>query len=276
MKLSLCNEVLREMPFVKQCEFAAALEYDGLELSPFTLADDPFTLSDKQAKHFASIAADHGLTISSLHWLLVKPEGLSLVSPSLETRTRTLQLLHQMIDFASACGAQALVHGSPRQRSPEPGQTLAYAEERLLSALSDLAPHAERSAVTYCIEPLAPFETQVINTVAQAARLVDAINSPALRTMLDVSAATHSESAAIDVVLAQYLASGHIAHIQVNDKNRRGPGQGETPIAPVINVLQKAHYSGWIAVEPFEYLPDGPSCAAFCAGYMRSLLPHFG
>ena len=90
--------------------------------------------------------------------------------------------------------------------------------------------------------------------------------------MLDVSAASHSETGSIATVLAQYLASGHIAHIQVNDKNRRGPGQGETPIAPLIEVLKQARYTGWIAVEPFEYLPDGPTCAAFCAGYMHSIL----
>ena len=28
-------------------------------------------------------------------------------------------------------------------------------------------------------------------------------------------------------VLAQHLASGHVAHVQLNDRNRRGPGQGD-------------------------------------------------
>jgi D-psicose/D-tagatose/L-ribulose 3-epimerase len=272
MKLSLCNEVLRELSFQKQCEMAAGLGYHGLELSPFTLADDPFSLTAREARQFASLAKDHGLAISSLHWLLVKPEGLSLVSNSLATRLRTLDLLKQLIDFAAECGAEVLVHGSPKQRSPDPGQSLAQAQDLLAQALASLAPRAEQAGVVYCIEPLAPFETQVINTVAQAAQLVDEINSPALRTMLDVSAASHSEAEPIEKVLAQYLASGHIAHIQVNDKNRRGPGQGKTPIAPVIAALKQADYKAWIAVEPFEYLPDSASCAAFCAGYMRSLL----
>jgi D-psicose/D-tagatose/L-ribulose 3-epimerase len=272
MRLSLCNEVIRNLPFHQQCEMAAALGYQGLELSPFTLADDPFTLTESQAKQFASIAKNHGLAISSLHWLLVKPEGLSLVSSSLATRTRTLDLLHHLIDFAAACGAQALVHGSPKQRSPEAGQSHSEAEHLLSQALAELAPHAQQAGVVYCLEPLAPFETPVINTVAQAVTLVDAIGSSALKTMLDVSAASHSETEPIETVLAQYLASGHIAHVQVNDRNRRGPGQGQTPIAPLIQVLRQASYAGWIAVEPFEYLPDGPTCAAFCAGYMRSIL----
>lgn len=272
MRLSLCNEVLRELSFREQCKMAAALGYEGLELAPFTLADDPFSLSETHAKEFASIANDHGLAISSLHWLLVKPEGLSLVTNHHPTRARTLDLLHRLIDFAVACGAQVLVHGSPKQRSPEAGQSQTAAEQGLSQALAELAPHAQQAGVLYCLEPLAPFETPVINTVAQAATLVDAIGSSALKTMLDVSAASLSETEPIENVLAQYLASGHIGHLQVNDKNRRGPGQGQTPIAPIIQVLKQASYTGWIAVEPFEYLPDGPTCAAFCAGYMRSLL----
>ncbi len=40
MKLALCNEVLRHLPFERQCEAAAAIGCQGLELAPFTLADE--------------------------------------------------------------------------------------------------------------------------------------------------------------------------------------------------------------------------------------------
>jgi D-psicose/D-tagatose/L-ribulose 3-epimerase len=271
MKLSLCNEVLRELDFGQQCRLASQLGYQGLELSPFTLADNPFDLNERSARELAKIAADSGLEISSLHWLLVKPEGLSLVTDDPAIRTRTLDLLHRLIDFASACGAAILVHGSPLQRSPLSGQTLEHAHAQLESALGHLAPLAEKAGVTYCLEPLSPFETPVINTLAQAVAMVDRIGSPALRTMFDASAASHSEHSAISEVLKHYLMSGHVAHVQVNDKNRRGPGQGDTAIAPVLAVLRDARYSGWIAVEPFDYVPNGPACAAFCVGYLRGL-----
>jgi len=145
------------------------------------------------------------------------------------------------------------------------------ATQRLEAALAELAPHAQAAGVTYCIEPLSPVETPVINTVAQAAALVDRIGSPALRTMLDVSAASQAESDPVHQVLARYLASGHIAHVQFNDRNRRGPGQGDTAQRPVLQVLHQVGYQGWMAVEPFDYRPDGPGCAAFSAGYLRAL-----
>jgi D-psicose/D-tagatose/L-ribulose 3-epimerase len=270
-KLALCNEVLRPWPLAAQCEAAARMGYDALELAPFTLADDPGTLDAAQAREARATARAHGLAISSLHWLLVKPDGLSLVTADAPLRTRTLDLLRRLIHFAADCGAAVLVHGSPKQRSPAPGQSVADATARLEDALAELAPHAAAAGVTYCIEPLAPFETRVINTVAEAAALVDRIGSPAVRTMLDVSAASHSESAPVDEVLRRFLLSGHVAHVQLNDKNRRGPGQGDTDQRPVLQVLRDTGYDGWVAVEPFDYVPDGPSCAEISARHVRAL-----
>lgn len=271
MRLALCNEVLRPMDWAGQCEAAARMGYDALEIAPFTLADDPFTLDAARARALLATAQQHGLVISSLHWLLVKPEGLSLVTMDTALRARTLDLLRHLIDFAAACGARVLVHGSPKQRSPEPGQTVADATARLEAALAELAPHAAAASVTYCIEPLGPFETPVINTVTEAAALVDRIGSPAIRTMLDVSAASHSEQEPVHEVLLRFLTSGHIVHVQVNDKNRRGPGQGETRQRPVLEVLKDTNYDGWVAVEPFEYLPDGPGCAEISARHVREI-----
>ena len=76
----------------------------------------------------------------------------------------------------------------------------------------------------------------------------------------------------IPALLDRWLPTGLIAHIQVNDPNRRGPGQGEVKFAPVIAALKRHHYAGTIAVEPFDYFPDGASAAAFSAGYLRGLL----
>ena len=272
MRLSLCNEVLRHLPFDEQCRVAAALGCQGLELAPFTLADDPQTLTLADAKRFRDTAAAHGIAISSLHWLLVKPEGLSLSTPDDALQRRTVDFLRRMIDFAAACGAQVLVHGSPNQRNPAPGTNVHDALARVESGWAALAPHAAAAGVVYCIEPLSRAETNVINTVAEAAAMVDRIGSPAMRTMLDLSAAAQSETEPSDQLLTRFLASGHIAHVQVNDRNRRGPGQGDTPVAAPLRALRAAGYEGWIAIEPFDYHPDPLGCAAYSAGHVRGIL----
>jgi D-psicose/D-tagatose/L-ribulose 3-epimerase len=40
----------------------------------------------------------------------------------------------------------------------------------------------------------------------------------------------------------------------------------------VIQALRETGYTGWIAMEPFIYEPDGPTCAARMIGYVAGLL----
>ena len=41
--------------------------------------------------------------------------------------------------------------------------------------------------------------------------------------------------------------------------------------APILAALQRHGYRGAIGVEPFDYVPDGPTTAAFCIGYLKGL-----
>ena len=59
MRIALCNEVIAPMPFPQQCEYAAKLGYDGLEIAPYTLSDEPHRLGSAQIAA-ARAAADRG------------------------------------------------------------------------------------------------------------------------------------------------------------------------------------------------------------------------
>jgi len=272
MKIALCNEVLQPLPFAQQCAFAAALGYDGLEVAPFTLAADPTELTDAQARELARIATDHGLEITGLHWLLVAPAGLSIVCADEALRRRTAEVMCRMVELCAAMGGRYLVHGSPKQRSVPAGESRAAALDRARACFAEAARAAEQHGVTYCIEPLAQAETDLINTVAEAAALVDEIGSPGLRTMIDCSAAGQAESQSVPELITHWVPTGRIAHVQVNDPNRRGPGQGAMAFAPILAALRDVGYDGVLAVEPFDYVPDGPGCAARAIGYLRGLV----
>ncbi|HEV7372022.1 sugar phosphate isomerase/epimerase family protein [Arenibaculum sp.] len=271
MRIALCNEVLRDMPFERQCAYAAALGYDGLEVAPFTLADDPRTLTGPRAAEIRRVAADHGLRITGLHWLLVAPEGLSVTEADAGVRAATLDMMHRLVDLCAALGGDVLVHGSPRQRTL-PANGREEAVRRATDCFAAAGAAAGRAGVTYCIEPLSPTETNFVNTVAEAAALVEAIGEPALRTMIDTSAAKAAEVEAVEALLDRWLPTGLIAHVQVNDANRRGPGQGTDTFAPMFAALRRHGWDRTVAVEPFDYQPDGPGCAARAIGYVRGIL----
>ena len=69
-RFTLCNEVLGDMPFARQCEVAAGLGYGALEIAPFTLGEAPHLISAARRAELRRAAADAGIAISGLHWLL--------------------------------------------------------------------------------------------------------------------------------------------------------------------------------------------------------------
>ena len=119
---------------------------------------------------------------------------------------------------------------------------------------------------------LTPPEPVVAITDGEAARMVREIQSPSVRSMLDCSAAGRMEKQPLAVLVEQWLPQGVIAHVQLNDRNRRGPGQGEQKFAPLLAALKRHRYAGDLAVEPFDYVPDGPGAAARAIGYVRGVL----
>lgn len=273
MRFGLCNEVVADMEFARQCAFAAALGYDGLEVAPFTLDEAPHLLGANARAAFRRAAQEAGVAICSLHWLLVKPAGLSITAADQAVRDRTVDVMRRLIDLSADLGAGVLVHGSPGQRRlPEGGgPAVEAARSRGIEAFAAIADEAARAGVTYCIEALAAPEANFINRIEEAAAIVERIGSPHVRTMIDCSAAALSEAEPPAALIDRWLPSGMIAHVQVNDRNRRGPGQGEDRFAPVLAALRRHGYGGWVAVEPFDYRPDGAAAAARAIGYLRGI-----
>ena len=268
MRLTLCNEVVREMLFARQCALAASLGYAGLEVAPFTLdAEAPHLLGATWRQRLRATAAEEGIAITGLHWLLVAPAGLSITSADPAVRARTLDVMQRLIGLCADLGGSYLVHGSPAQRRVEGPDDAARAE----AALAQAGDWAAAAGVTYCLEPLSPREANWATTVAEAVAIVDRIANPALRTMLDVCAAGQGEAEPVVDLLDRHLPGGRLHHIHLNDRNRRAPGQGEDRFGPILAALARHGYAGFCGVEPFEYLPDGPGSAAFAAGYLRGV-----
>lgn len=270
MRLSLCNEVIRELSFERQCEFARKVGYDGLEIAPFTLSGEPHLLAPDRRAGIRTAAASAGIAITGLHYLMLAPTGLSITSADGNQRARTIDVMRRLCDLAGDLGGRVLVHGSPAQRRLEPGKE---AEGRKWGAecFAAVAAAASEAGVTYCIEPLAPPDNDFIHTVEEAAAIVRAVANPALKTMVDCAAAGRAEAQSIPDLLRQWLPTGLIGHVHFNDPNRRGPGEGDLAFAPILRALAAGGYSGIAAIEPFIYEPDGPACAARAIGYIRGV-----
>ena len=272
MRIALCNEVIAPMPFPRQCEYAAKLGYDGLEIAPYTLSEEPHRVGTAQIAAARSAAGDCGVAVTGLHWLLVKPAGLSISARDETVRKKTIDVMLSLVDLCAELGGRYLVHGSPQQRRVEAGETRAAAMARAKECFAGVAERAQKAGVVYCIEPLSSEQTPLINTLQEAAAMVAEIKNDSIKSMLDCSSAGRMEKEPLGALVERWLPQGLIAHVQVNDRNRRGPGQGEQRFAPLFAALRRHGYAGDVAVEPFDYVPDGPGAAARAIGYIRGIL----
>jgi sugar phosphate isomerase/epimerase len=270
LKLTLCSEVVREVDFARQCALAAALGYDGLEIAPFTLDPTPQKIGPRRVAELRRTAADAGVAISGLHFLLVAPEGMSITSDDAATRKFTLETVSRLIGVCAELGGTYVVHGSPAQRMLATGRE----DEGRAGAMAyfeGVAKAAEAAGITYLLEPLSPEMTNFVTSLAEADAIVDKIGSPAFRTMIDCLAAGAGETEDVAALLRRWLPTGKVRHIHFNDPNRRGPGEGEMDFAPIVATLAACGYDGWVGIEPFLYEPDGATCAARAVGYVRGI-----
>jgi D-psicose/D-tagatose/L-ribulose 3-epimerase len=268
VRLSLCNEVIREFPFARQCALAAGLGYAGLEIAPFTFGDAAWRMPATKRAEIRRACADAGIAVSGLHWLLAAPAGLSITSADRNVWQKSVDVLRALVHLCAELGGTYLVHGSPAQRRVSNADDAKRAEE----AWAVAAAEALKARVTYCLEPLARPDCTYINSLAEAAEVVRRLGNPALKTMVDTLAASLMEPEPVAAAIRRWMPTGLMAHIQLNDRTRRGPGQGNDKFGPVIEALRDTGYDGWVAMEPFVYEPDGPTCAARMIGYVAGLL----
>jgi sugar phosphate isomerase/epimerase len=268
VKLSLCNEVIRELPFARQCALAAGLGYRGLEVAPFTFGDDGWCMPASGRAEIRNACRDTGVEVSGLHWLLAAPAGLSITTADRTVWQKSVDVMLASIDLCAELGGAYLVHGSPAQRRVSDPSDAARAE----AAWQLAAERAQKTGVVYCLEALATPDCNFVNTLAEAVAMVRRIGNPAFRTMVDTLAASLMEPEPVADAIVRLMATGFMTHIQLNDRNKRGPGQGADRFAPVIRALRETKYDGWVAMEPFVYEPDGATCAARMIGYVAGLL----
>ena len=253
MKFAICQELYEGWEWKRQCEFSASLGYTGLEVAPFALAERITDVTAERRATLRKTAADHGIEIIGLHWLLAKTEGLHLTTSNAAVRKATTDYLIELTRACADLGGDLMVFGSPFQRNVEAGmeneQALANAAEVFkgcANALSDCG-------VSICMEPLTPKETDFINTCAQATRLIEMVDHPNFTLHQDVKAMIGAESKSVLELIDEY--KGKVGHFHVNDTNLLGPGMGDTDYAPILKALIDSGYDRWVSVEVFDYKP---------------------
>jgi D-psicose/D-tagatose/L-ribulose 3-epimerase len=215
--------------------------FDSVEIARFSWEGFP-------AAKIASALRDHGLGVS-VCTAFTSPVNFCDAGPS--NRSKAAAFIRQSIDFTAALGGSLLCGPMHCAVGALVGRRRTAGEWNWLAdGLREVAPHAAAAGVTLAVEPLNRFETYVLNTAADAARLCDEVGSPAVGILYDTFHANIEEKSQAEAISA---CGRHIRHVHSCENDRGTPGSGHVEWVSVADSLRAAGYDGVWVIESFGF-----------------------
>jgi sugar phosphate isomerase/epimerase len=258
VRFSICNEIFGSWPIEQTLDYVAKTGYDAIEIAPFTLAPYVTDVPAAERVRIRELAQRKGIGISGIHWVLVQAEGMYLNHPDVTIRERTARYLCHLVEFCADLGGRHIVVGSPKQRNLMDGVSFEQGWEWATGTFREAVRRAETLGIVICFEPLAPVETNFVNTATEAIRFARQFGSPSMKIILDVKAMC-SEVKSIPEIIRESWP--HFAYFHANDRNLKGPGFGDVDYVPIAAALREVGYDGFVSVEVFDFA-EGPEVIA--------------
>ena len=255
----MCNEAFEGWPFAEACKAIRKAGYTGIEIAPFTLAEKPADITAAERQEYREIIQSEGLSFVGLHWLMVSPKGLHVSGPDAGLRQRSWEHIRHLMDLCADLGTGGvMVFGSPHQRSTTGGLTRGEATRNFIDGLAGVEPHAAERQVTVLVEALPANQSDVVETLDEAVAVVREIGSPYIQTIFDVHNAI-DEKLPDAALVERYF--DYIRHVHVNELDGRHCGAGDYDYKPVLEVLRRRNYAGWVSLEAFDFTPGAERLA---------------
>jgi D-psicose/D-tagatose/L-ribulose 3-epimerase len=196
----------------------------------------------------AAMARNHDLSVSAC--AAMGPDR-DLIHPDEAIRDNGMAYIRHCIEAAQTLGATNLVgpiySAVGRTWPATPGER-ARDVDLLVSQLGKLSAYAANHGVTLCIEPLNRFETSFINLVSQGIEVIDRVDSPSCKLLLDTF---HMNIEEPSLGAAIRAAGPRIGHFHTCENDRGVPGSGHVPWSDVAQALHEVNYAGPVVIESF-------------------------
>jgi D-psicose/D-tagatose/L-ribulose 3-epimerase len=224
--------------------------FDGVEVARFEF--DSFAVAESRRA-----IEDAGLECTFCSALT---GSQSLVTDDAALRDRTRGFLLKGIETAAELGAHVFMGPFLGPVGYLPGRRRTEDEwKRGVEGIASLTPALTSHGVTIAIEPLNRFETYVLNTAADAARLCDEIDNPHVGVLLDTFHANIEEKT---LAGAADTLGRHIKHVHTCENDRGIPGSGHVDWNGLFPALERAGYNDWLVIESFGFAIQEIAAAA--------------
>ncbi len=196
----------------------------------------------------AQILSDNGLGGSMC--AAMGPDR-DLIHEDGKIRENGMNYIRHCIDAAQTLGITNIVgpiYSSVGRVWQQPAAERAQDLDLLVENLKELSTYAADKGVVLCLEPLNRFETSFINLASQAIEVIDRVDSPACKIMLDTF---HMNIEEKSLGAAIRLTGSRMAHFHACENDRGAPGSGNVTWPEVAQALRDIHYDGPVVIESF-------------------------
>lgn len=223
---------------IPYADIAADLGFDGVELSLLGMTTD-------RIRAIRQAVEGRNLEITCTTGLRPQTD-ISSLDPAL--RATGVEYLMQSVATTAALGGHLLTGVLYAPWNVRVQANRAQRWEHCVAGLRRVARVAEEADVTLGLEAINRFETDLVNTAAQATRLCEEVDSPAVGVLLDTFHMNMEEKHMGDAIRA---TGKHLVHMHCDENDRGVPGSGHIPWDEVFQALRDIRYAGWLTLEMF-------------------------
>ena len=228
-------------PLEKSIRDLAGLGYGGVEF----MTREPSALDWSEVK---SLLDRYGMICTLVcTGEIYGQTGVSYTDPVRERRETAVARSKEIIDFASYLGANVnigRIRGTYHAEIPR-----AESEELAVGAFRELSDYAVPRGVKIALEEVTIMQTDFINTLAEAAAMIERVGRPNFRLMMDIFH-MYLEEKELYSAIRDY--SSYNIHVHLADNNRRYPGQCGLDFRKIIRTFYECGYDGDFTTEIYQ------------------------
>src|SRR6185437_12107351 len=116
----------------------------------------------------------------------------------------TADYLAALAEATRDLGGTLMVLGSPKQRDLLPGVSYEQACDHAVDVFHRAMPRIGDAGIDLCLEPLAPSETNFLNTCEQANALIARVGHPRMKLHMDVKAQSSETAGTVPELITRF------------------------------------------------------------------------
>jgi D-psicose/D-tagatose/L-ribulose 3-epimerase len=229
------DELAKLAPHVKQMGF------DWIELPIESVTDLDYAKA-------AEIVRDNGLGVSMC--VVMSPDR-DLIHPEQAVQNHCMDYMRHCVDACQTVGARTLagpMYSSVGRLWQQTADERAHDVDVLVKNLGTVAKYAGDQGIVLGLEPLNRFETSFINLAEQAIEVIDRVNHPSCKILLDTFHMNIEEKSLGDAIRK---TGSRLAHFHACENDRGAPGSGNVAWNEVAQALKDIGYDGTVVIESF-------------------------